>query len=330
MKEIKRIAKTIKNSNNFLITSHINPEGDSLGSQLAMASLLKAMGKRFIVIDHDKVPKHYAFLPDSKLIATDTRKCEGKFDVGIVLDCPNLRRTGRVKEVITDAKVILNIDHHVSNEYFGDINWVKKDASCVGEMVYMLYKELKVKIEKKAALYIYIAILTDTGSFNYTNTSSATHEIISELLGYGIEPYDISRKVYENKTPGALKLLGQVLCNLKVVLDGKAAYASVKKSDFKKTKTGPQACENFVNFARSIKDVEVAVFFRESIDKKNKYHVSFRSSGKADVNKVASFFGGGGHKSASGCIVYGKFDKVKSRVLAKVKSEIGRRNTPNK
>ena len=330
MKEIKKIVKAIKNSNSFIITSHINPEGDSLGSQLAMASLLKAMNKRFIVVDNDKVPKHYAFLPDSKIISNDIKKCKGRFDAGIVLDCPNLRRTGRVKEVITNADTIINIDHHVSNEYFGDINWVKKDASCVGEMVYRLYKECKVKITKKAALYIYIAILTDTGSFNYTNTSGTTHEIISELLSYGIEPYDVSRRVYENKTIGELRLLGKVLSGLKVALDGKVAYAAARKSVFKETKTGPQACENFVNFARSIRGTDVAVFFRESIDKKNKFHVSFRSSGKADVNKIASFFGGGGHKSASGCIVYGNFNNVKSRVLDKVKSEIRRRNSLSK
>ena len=322
MKTIEKITKALKKYNKFLITSHINPEGDSLGSQLAMAELLKCLGKKFVIFDNDKVPERYRFLPGVNLIRNDIKAENEKFDAAIVLDCPNLKRIGRVREVVKDAKTIINIDHHVSNEKFGDLNWIEKDASSVGEMVYKLYKPLNCEITKTVALYLYIAILTDTGSFNYSNTSGATHEIISELLGYGIEPYNVSQSIYENKTLGEVKLLATALSDLKVIASGKVACLIVRKDLFRKTRTKPSACENFVNFARSVKGVEVAVFIREDTNKKNVFHASFRSSGRVDVNRIASFFGGGGHKNAAGCNVRGSFNKIKKRILEKVKDAL--------
>ena len=321
MEKIEKIKNAIKKFDNFLVTSHINMEGDSLGSQLAMAEVLKWMGKSFVLYDNDKIPDRYQFLPHVDLVKNRISP-KAKFDAAIVLDCPNLRRTGKVKDAVKKAGFIINIDHHVSNEKFGDLNWIEKDASSVGEMIYKLYKNIGCKITKEVALYLYISILTDTGSFNYSNTSGATHEIVSELLGHGIEPYSISKSIYENKTLGEIKLLGMVLSDIKVALGGRAAYAVVRKELFKKTNTTSTACENFVNFARSIKGVNVAVFFREDIKKHNLFHTSFRSSGKVDVNKVASFFGGGGHKNASGCNLKGNFEEVKGKVLKRIKDEL--------
>jgi len=320
MEKIEKIKDAIKKLDNFIVTSHINMEGDSLGSQLAMAGILKNMGKNFVLYDNDKIPDRYQFLPHVDLVKNRISS-KTKFDAAIVLDCPNLRRTGKVKSTVKKAGFIINIDHHVSNEKFGDINWIEKDTSSVGEMIYKLYKNIGCKITKEVALHLYISILTDTGSFNYSNTSSATHEIVSELLGHGIEPYSISKSIYENKTLGEIRLLGEVLSDIKVVLDGKVAYAVVHKKLFKKTNTTSTACENFVNFARSIKGVNVAVFFREDMKKDNLFHASFRSSGKIDVNKVASFFGGGGHKNASGCILKGNFEDAKRKVLKRIGDE---------
>ena len=170
---------------------------------------------------------------------------------------------------------------------------------------------------------MYISILTDTGSFNYSNTSGATHGIVSELLSCGIEPHSVSRSIYENKDVGDIKLLEKALSRLNVTYGGKIAYMSVLKEEFVRTKTKPSSCENFINFARSIKGTHVAIMFREDIKNKNVFHVSFRSSGKADVNKIASFFGGGGHKNASGCTVRGSLDNVKKVVLGRVRSVLG-------
>ena len=320
MTELNKVVKAIKKYNRFLITSHINLEGDSLGSQLAVANLLASLGKSFVVLDNDEVPERYHFLPHAGLVKNEIKN--EKFDAAIVLDCPNLKRTGKVKSTVEKVDYIINIDHHVSNEMFGDINWVEKNTSSVGEMIYTLHKKFNCKISKETALYLYIAILTDTGSFNYSNTSSITHEIVSELLGYGIEPYKVSHNIYENKTSGEIKLLGEALSTLRITEGGKAAYMVVRKNLFKKTNTKPTACEAFVNYARSIKGVKVAAFFREDIKKRNFFHISFRSTGKADVNKIASYFGGGGHMSASGCKLKGNFESVKKKVLKRIKDEL--------
>jgi phosphoesterase RecJ-like protein len=322
MKKIKEIAKAIGKYNNFLITSHINPEGDSLGSQLALAGLLRSLGKGFAIVNNNKVPDHYRFLPGADMIQDKVDINGEGFDAAIVLDCPNLKRTGRVKGMVKKAGYIINMDHHVSNENFGDLNWVAKDASSTGEMIYMLYKALGSGITREIALSLYISILTDTGSFNYNNTSSVTHEIISELMGYGIEPYNVAESVYGNKTLRAMKLLGKTLLGLKLAADGKIAYASVRRADFRRTKTAPHDCEDFVNFARSIKGVYVALFFREDTKKRNQFHVSFRSRKKVDVNRVASHFGGGGHAAASGCVLKGSFESVRARVLKRVRDEL--------
>jgi phosphoesterase RecJ-like protein len=322
MKAMQSITKAIKKFNRFLITSHVNLEGDSLGSQLAMANLLKCLGKDFVIFDDSKPPGHYRFLPHVELVRDKLDMKKGEFDAAIVLDCPNLARTGKVKKAVKSIGYIINIDHHVSNERFGNVNWIEKDASSVGEMVYKLYKKLNCGITKEIALHIYIAILTDTGSFNYSNTSGATHEIVGELLGYGIEPYDISKSVYENKTPGDIKLLAKALSSLNVIEKGKIAYIVVRKKLLKETKARESSCDNFISFARSINGVEAAVFFREDIKKGNLFHVSFRSSGPMDVNKVAASFGGGGHKRASGCIMRGSLEEIKRKVLKKLKSEL--------
>lgn len=325
MKAAEKIIKVIKEKNRFLVTSHINLEGDSLGSQLAMANLLRGLGKDFVIFDNDSVPSHYWFLPNVNLVQ---RKIDDtKFDVAIVLDCPNLHRTGKVKDVVKKIGYIINIDHHLSNEGFGDLNWVENNTSSVGEMVYKLYKKANCEITKETALYLYIAILTDTGSFNYSNTSSATHEIVSELLGYGVAPYDVSKSIYENKSLGEIKLLGKALSSLEVTRDGKVAYITIRKNLFNETKAQASSCENFINFARSIKGVEVAVFFREDTKKANLFHVSFRSTKDADVNRIASFFGGGGHKNASGCVMRGKFENIKKKVLKRIRDELQRRHT---
>ncbi len=318
MKAIEKIARAIKKHGTFLIVAHVNPEGDSLGSQLAMAMLLEGMGRKFAIVNHDRVPAHYRFLPRADLIGQ--KKCLKRrhFDAALVLDCPSLARTGNVKDAVKKTGYIINIDHHVSNENFGDVNWVEKNTSSAGEMVYRLYKKMKRKITPPAALCLYISILTDTGSFNYSNTSGATHEIVSELLGYGIEPYDISKRIYGNKTYAGIKLLGKSLSRLRLVSGGRVAYLVVSRKLFRETGTKPAACEDFINFARSIRGVEVAIFFREDIQEKGLFHVSFRSTKDADVNKIAAFFGGGGHKRAAGCTLHGAFEEVKKKVLKRV------------
>lgn len=317
MNEMKKAIEAINKGKRFLISAHVNLEGDSIGSQLAMKGLLKAMGKTAFIIDSDPVPAHYKFLPKANEISNKIDK-KADFDTAIVLDCPTLKRTGKVAELISRDKVIINIDHHVSNERFGDVNWVDPNASSAGELVFKLFKKTGERLTKEAALNLYIAILTDTGSFNYDNTSSLTHEIAGELLDYGLEPAVVSENVYERRSIEDIKLLGLVLSTIKVNDTGEVAYLELTNDVLKKTGADVAKSEGFVNYARSIDKVKVAVLFREEEKEEARIHVSLRAKGTVDVNRIASYFGGGGHVRASGCIVEGSLAAVEKKVLAKI------------
>jgi len=321
---MREVIAAIKKRNKFLITAHVNLEGDSLGSQLAMKGLLDAIGKTAVIVDNDAVPEHYKFLPRAGDVSNKIDK-NLDFEAAIVLDCPTLKRIGKVRDLIPKGKFIINIDHHVSNEKFGDVNWVEPHASSAGEMVYKLFKEMDVKLTKEIALSLYIAILTDTGSFNYDNTSSVTHEIAGELLGYGLDPASVSESVYERRSLADIKLLGMVLSSIKINSAGEVAYLEVTDKMLKTTGADLVKAEGFVNYARSIDKVKVAIIFKED-NGSGKVNVSFRSKGEVDVNKLAAFFGGGGHVRASGCIVEGRLAEVERKILAKVEEVLGGRN----
>jgi len=315
---MKQVIEAIKKYKSFVITAHVNLEGDSLGSQLAMKDLLDRLGKKTTIVDSDAVPDHYKFLPGAEAVCNKIDK-NMKFDAMMILDCPTLKRIGRVRELIGKDTPVISVDHHVSNEKFGGVNWVDSNASSAGEMVYRLFKAMNVPLTKETALYLYIAILTDTGSFNYENTSSITHEIAGELLGYGLDPAIVSEKVYERRSVSDLKFLGHVLSTIKLDKKGEVAYLEITKKLLQKTGADISKSEGFVNYARSIDKVKVAMLFREDPKIPNRVNVSFRSKGNIDVNGIASCFGGGGHVKASGCIIDGNIKEAKAKVLKKVR-----------
>jgi len=319
---MRAIIEAINKYSKFLITAHINLEGDSIGSQLAMKQLLNSLGKASVIVDSDPVPEHYKFLPTADGISNLIDKSLD-FEAALILDCPTMKRIGRVRDLITKDKFVINIDHHISNEKYGNINWVEPNASSAGEMVYRLFKEMGVDLTKETALCLYIAILTDTGSFNYDNTSSATHEIAGELLGYGLDPARVSEDVYERKSVGDIKFLGLVLSTLKLNKLEDVAYLEITKKMMDETGQEISKSEGFVNYARSINNVRVAVIFRE--EPVGKINVSFRSKGEVDVNKIAAAFGGGGHVRASGCVIEGTLAEVERKVIAKVEETLKRK-----
>lgn len=323
---MKQVIAAIKERNKFIITAHVNLEGDSLGSQLAMKELLVRLGKSAVIVDHDAVPDHYKFLPKADEVLKKIDK-DMVFDAAVVLDCPTLKRVGRVRELISKDKFIINIDHHISNEKFGDVNWVDPNASSAGEMVYKLFKETGTALTKEIALYLYIAILTDTGSFNYDNTSSVTHEIASELLGYGLDPAQVSEDVYERRTMADIKFLGLVLSTLEVNKAGDVAHLVITREMVNNTGADLSKAEGVINYARSIDKVKVGVLFREDMKDPGKINVSFRSKAEVDVNGIALIFGGGGHVKAAGCVIDGTLDEAKKKVLAKVEEMLHGRNT---
>ncbi|MDD5449741.1 MAG: bifunctional oligoribonuclease/PAP phosphatase NrnA [Candidatus Omnitrophica bacterium] len=320
-KGLNAALKAIKSRNNFLITSHVNMEGDAVGSQLAMADILKKLGKRYIILDNDPVPSMFNFLLGAEKIRNRLGKND-KFDAIISVDCPIAERTGNVARHFRNAKVIINIDHHVSNSNFGDFVWVDPKMSSGGEMLYHIYKRLGLKIDRRAAVCMYVAISTDTGYFAYENTSPETHRIVSELLKTGIKPLWVANHLNEKKSMNDLRLLAETLGTLKLHYNGRVASMHTSRKMLKKLKVGPESVEGFVNYARSINTVDVAVYFLERPDKPGEVHVSFRSKGTVNVNRAASLFNGGGHPNASGCVVKGSIARAKKIILPQIKSFI--------
>jgi phosphoesterase RecJ-like protein len=314
---MQQVIAAIKKYKRFLVVAHVNPEGDSLCSQLAMKELLYILGKTAFIVNHDQVPEHYKFLPKADEISTDLKK-KIDFDAVLVLDCPTLKRIGAVRDLIPQGKPVINIDHHISSEKFGDVNWVDANASSTGEMVYRIYKEMEIPLTREIALCLYIAILTDTGNFNYDNTSRLTHEIAGELLGYGLDPAVVSESVYEQRTMEDIRFLGMVLSTLKVNRAGDVAYLEITRQMIKETGAELAKAEGFINYARSIGGVKIAIVFKEDLKDQNRINISFRSKGDIDVNGIAAYFGGGGHTKASGCTLAGSLAEVEKRVLDKV------------
>jgi len=315
----ERMLEAIKRGRRFLISSHMNLEGDSLGSELAAAYLLKKLRKSCFICNATPIPRIYNFLPSLDLVKTSPEKIRD-FDTALILDCSDIERIGRVKDLIAKDKVILNIDHHPDNNNFGAVNWVNPKASAVGEILYELFQKSGVKLNKDTALCLYIAILTDTGGFRYENTTTKTHMIAGRLLEYGIKPNAIFSRIYEAYQLARMKLLSRALAGLKLNNKSKIAWMSVSENMLRETGATTEDSDGFIELVRSIEGVEVAIFFQEI--EKNKVKVGFRSKGKIDVSEIAHSWGGGGHFAASGCTLKGKLGEVEKKVLKKVSEDI--------
>ncbi|MCM8786719.1 MAG: bifunctional oligoribonuclease/PAP phosphatase NrnA [Candidatus Omnitrophica bacterium] len=304
---IKKIIEAIKNNKSFLITSHMSLEGDALGSELALCLLLKKLKKKVVVYNNDATPFIYKFLPAINFIKN--KLANRHFDIGIVTDCSDISRTGKVKDHFNKVNFIINIDHHISNTYFGDINWVDSKASSTCQMLYKLFHKFKI-MDKQIALCLYTGIFTDTGSFKYANTNSQSHRIVSDLLSYGITPHKIDEQLSSLCAPQDLHFIGKVLSVLKFDEHKKICWVKLKRwreHDYDLT-------EVIFSILRLLRGVEVFVLFKK-VDK-NKIRVNFRSRSTIDVNKVAQFFGGGGHKCASGTTIEDTLENAENKVIS--------------
>jgi len=328
---LKKVIASVKRNRRFLLTTHTNPEGDALGSTLAFYRLLKKVGKEAVVISDDVIPCGYEFLPDIDKIKR-FRWCPGKkknsadikFDYLVALDCSDLARCGQVARVNTANKPIINIDHHISNGKFGEINWIEPETSSCSEMIYKLYKAMGVALDRKAALLLYTGILTDTGSFRYSNTGSFTHRAVSQLLKYQLDVVRIYKSVYEDIPFVDMQLLCKILPDMRSSARGRIIWFQIGRKILKDKRLSFDLSEHVLSFGRAVRGVEVAVLFKENLGVKNEIRVNLRSQGKVDVNKIAQFFGGGGHKTASGITISGALDEVRRKVLAKIQEAINK------
>ncbi|MFH1045417.1 MAG: bifunctional oligoribonuclease/PAP phosphatase NrnA [Candidatus Omnitrophota bacterium] len=314
---IEQVSKALKKYSHFLITSHFNAEGDALGSTLALASLLRKMGKRVEMVNSDSISFNYAFLPGVHSIAKRPRS--SSFEAVCVVDCPILKRIGAIAEFIKDKPLIV-IDHHIDNKKFGQVNWVDPRASSVGEMVYSLFKRLKVSLDKKDALNIYIAMLTDTGSFRHANTTSNVLHTAAELLKFGLEPSVVYSRIYEQNSLEEMRNVARVILGFSFEQEDKIAWVELSKAMCRAVEWRNELLEKVFDFARSISPVKVAIVFSHL--GADTLKVSFRSKPSVNVQKIAGCFGGGGHKCASGCRIQGDLREMQQKVLAEVKKAV--------
>ena len=322
MKISSKLIRLIKQSSSFVITGHINPDGDSVGSCLALALGLKKIGKKNIsVLTKGSLPETLAFLPSAKTVRHSPPKKES--DLLFILDCNTLDRTG-FESISAKHKVVL--DHHVLSASSARSVCHQSLTECIidagsaatGMIVYNLLKALQIDIDKNIATNLYAAIIVDTGGFRYSNSSPEALRIASHLVEAGAKPWSISKEIYENKPYKSMKLLGLSLATLE--RKNGVAWISTTGAMFKKTGSEPGNCEDFVDFPRKVQGVEVAVFFR--YNGANSYKVSLRSKGKVNVQKIAKSFGGGGHAPAAGCRINGSLKEVQEKVLKAIKKEM--------
>ena len=323
MNNFDEISKVLQKNNNFLITSHVNLDGDGIGSELAFYLILKKLKKKPIILNQDKLPKIYDFLPGSNKVRYLEDNCidTKSIDVGIVLDCSNVKRIGKTYEIFKDIKTIINIDHHKSNENFGSLNYIDCSASSVGEIIYELIESINIDLlDEDISTCLFAAIITDTGSFRYSNVSSKTFKIASDLTSFGVKPYLIANNIYNRNTYSGLKLLGEALSTLEMDDSNYVSWLTITRKMLNNAKADDEEIEGIIDVATTLDNTEISILFRETKD--NKIKISFRSIGNFDVNKFAGKFKGGGHPNAAGCLCSGKMDKIKEKILSELFKEI--------
>src|SRR5262252_6859124 len=319
---LSQVVELIDKNRRFMITSHVRPDGDGLGSGLALYWMIRSLGKDATVILRDRVPPAYSVLPGSDQVVV-SEDVEERFDAAFVMECSDLDRPGlpNLKD-----QLVVNIDHHATTHPFGHVNWIDSTAAAVGEMIYNLCKALGVEVTKEIAECIYTALLTDTGSFHFSNTTERTLKIASELVRRGVEPARISEALFYSYPFSKIRLLGLALSTIERDETGYIAWITMSRETMNEAGASDDDADGIVNHALSIGEVKAVAFFKELSP--GVYRVSLRSKGKNNVAKVAESFGGGGHRNAAGCRIEGDFEDVKRRVVEGLQAAVGLTTVP--
>lgn len=312
------MASELRKAPTVALFSHVSPDGDCMGSMLALGLALKKLGKRVYLYNPDSVPFNLDFLPGASEVQNALP--DPLPQLLCFVDCTDLHRVNLEPSQLPEQAVILNLDHHISNQRFGTINWVDPEASASGEVVMELIRELEVTIDVEIATNIYTALVTDTGSFQFSNTTAKTHRLAADLLESGIDLQHIHLRIFDQKPLAQVELLRRGLSNLKLYAEGRLAVISLHKGDFEETGAVENLSEGVINHARSIAGVEVAVLFKEV--ETRKIRIGFRSNLWFNVNDLASRFGGGGHKRAAGCSMEVSLDEAREAVIRVVEEEL--------
>ena len=315
-----QIIQHIKDGQHLLIASHAEPDGDAVGCLIALGLALRGFGKKATLYNPSPIPAVYRFLPGVEQIERYIKTAH-TYDTAIMLDCGDLVRVGEAAATISKIPTIINIDHHVSNTGFGHFQLVDTTACATAEIVYRLIKALEIPFEKAMATSLYTGILTDTGSFRFSNTNKAAFRISKEMTAAGVDPHGVAQHVFGSYSLGRIKLLNMALNSIEISDNGKLSMMTVTRSMLNTTGTNTEDLDGMINYARRIEDVRVAALIQEikngggKFTNMNHYHVSLRSDSSVDVAKIAGNFGGGGHASAAGFQIESTLVALKTKII---------------
>ncbi len=307
---IEDIRREILARQRFLITSHARPDGDSIGSQLAMAFALDALGKEVRIVNSDPAPEHYQEFPGMDRIEIASRIERPAVDAVIVMECSDLSRTGVAG---LEHEFLINIDHHAGNHMYGAVNWHDESAAACGEMIFDVIQALAVPFTEEIATHIYLGILTDTGSFHHSNITPRTFDICRQCVEAGVTPAVMARRVFDSNSFGKLKLIGALLDDMELADEGRLAVLYLDDEMLAATGSTNNDTEGLINLPLTAREIQAVVFFK--VSKAGEVRVSMRSKYDVDVRKVAGEFGGGGHKNAAGFTVSGPLKDVRAGIV---------------
>lgn len=311
MANARDLWKQLDSHSTYLITSHVRPDPDAIGSEIALALYLEKLGKRCQIVNENPLPATCEFLPAVSRIAIFPAGMDFPYEAFICLDAPEVERTGLVGSGARDVPILI-LDHHPYENKMADFAWIDPTCSSTGELLYTFMVYRRELIDADIATALYAAILTDTGRFTFTNTSGRTLAAAADLVSLGARPAWIAEQYYENVPEGYLYIMGLVATRMKRAGGGKVAYTTLTGRDFDRAGVGPEVAQELAGMPRSIKGVEVGILFREIGEK---VKVSLRSKGRFDVKRAAEHFGGGGHREASGFLLELPMDEAEILVI---------------
>ncbi|MDZ4723030.1 MAG: bifunctional oligoribonuclease/PAP phosphatase NrnA [candidate division Zixibacteria bacterium] len=318
--KIDEIHDRIASASTVLVVSHIDPDGDALGTQLACGHYLTEIGKTVVMTHDSNIPVKYHFLPEiEKIVRADTLDKTQRFDVALVLECPVIDRAGNSAHYLAQSDTIINIDHHRDNNHYGHINWLDVSASSVGQMMFEYFAQTGYRIPQSVAEHLYTAVLTDSGRFRYGTTSARTFEVAAELVRCGANPRHICDQIYYNTPQSWTKLLAVVLQSLEFHAQGKACFLSLTKEMLKKNGAQESESDGLVDYTLYSQGVEAGALFKE-VDKSHT-KVSLRTKDHVNASIIAAIYGGGGHFNAAGCLLPKSIEEAKLEILTHLQEQ---------
>jgi phosphoesterase RecJ-like protein len=315
---MKKLINQLKNSRRVLIASHINPDGDAVGSLVAMGEALDVLGIQNTLYNPSPIPAVYRFLPCVERIQQQIDQTMS-YDTAVILDCGSIERIGEVHKILTGVPII-NIDHHITNSFFGDFQLIDQNACATSELVYRLIKTMSISFNTAMAISIFTGIVTDTGSFRFSNTNQSAFAICNEMVLQGVNPYQVAKHLYGTYSLGRIKLLNLALDSIEISHNGKLSIMTLTQGMLNETGTHPEDADGLINYARRIEDVRVAALIQEQSNghphssASKVFHVSLRSDGSVDVAAIAARYGGGGHSAAAGFTIESSIGEIKDRI----------------